>query len=152
MSVGLSNASSAPTNSLTGSSSSAQSSNPAASLGSIDISQFLKLMITQLQNQDPLNPQSNTEIMQQLGEMQQISASNKLTSTLDAVLLGQSVSNATSLIGKNIDGLDDSGNSATGVVSKVSIVNGDPKLYVGSQIVSLNNVRDVLPTGAATGG
>jgi flagellar basal-body rod modification protein FlgD len=114
-------------------------------LDNVDINQFLQMMITELQNQDPLNPMQNSEIMQELGQMQQITASNKLTTTLDGVALGQSLSNATSLIGKQIDGIDDSGNPASGVVQKVSVLNNAPKLYVGTQVVSLNNVQDVLP-------
>jgi flagellar basal-body rod modification protein FlgD len=125
--------------------SSSSTSNPNAGLDNIDINQFLQMMITELQNQDPLNPESNSEIMQELGEMQQISASNELTTTLNGVALGQSLSNATTLIGKQIDGLDDSGNPVSGVVDKVSVLNNTPKLYVGSQVVSLNNVQDVLP-------
>jgi flagellar basal-body rod modification protein FlgD len=120
-------------------------SNPNAGLDNVDINQFLQMMITELQNQDPLNPMQNSEIMQELGQMQQITASNKLTTTLDGVALGQSLTNATSLIGKQIDGIDDSGNPASGVVQKVSVLNNAPKLYVGAQVVSLNNVQDVLP-------
>jgi flagellar basal-body rod modification protein FlgD len=128
----------------TGSSTTSQSSG-GKGLDTVDINQFLQMMITELQNQDPLNPMKNSEIMQELGQMQQITASNKLTTTLDGVLLGQSLTNATSLIGKRIDGIDDLGNPATGVVQKVSVVNSVPKLTVGAQIVSLNNVQDVLP-------
>ncbi len=125
--------------------STSSTSNPNAGLDNVDINQFLQMMITELQNQDPLNPMQNSEIMQELGQMQQITASNKLTTTLDGVALGQSLSNATSLIGKQIDGIDDSGNPASGVVQKVSVLNNAPKLYVGAQVVSLNNVQDVLP-------
>ncbi|HEV2969618.1 MAG TPA: flagellar hook capping FlgD N-terminal domain-containing protein [Pirellulales bacterium] len=130
-----------------GSSSSSQSNSLANSLGNVDVSQFLQMMITELQNQDPLNPMDNSQIMQELGAMQQISSTNQLTTTLNGMSLGQSLSSATSLIGKKIDGLDDSGNQASGVVQKVSIVNNTPKLYVGTQIVSLNNIQDVLPSG-----
>jgi flagellar basal-body rod modification protein FlgD len=115
------------------------------SLDNIDTSQFLQMMLTEMQNQDPLNPMQTSQIMDELGQMQQITASNKLTSTLDGMALGLSLNNATSLLGKNIDGIDDSGNPASGVVSKVSVSNSTAKLYVGSQVVSLNNVQDVLP-------
>jgi flagellar basal-body rod modification protein FlgD len=125
--------------------SSSSQAGSANSLDNVDTSQFLKMMLTEMQNQDPLNPMQTSQIMDELGQMQQITASNKLTSTLDAMALGQSLSNATSLIGKNIDGIDDSGNPAAGVVSKVSIANNAAKIYVGSQVLSLNNVQDVLP-------
>ena len=126
-------------------SSSSSSTGSSNGLDTIDISQFMKMMITELQNQDPLNPMQNSQIMQELGQMQQITASNKLTTTLDGVALGQSLSNATSLIGKKIDGIDDNGNPATGVVQKVSVANAVAKLQVGAQIVSLSNVQDILP-------
>jgi flagellar basal-body rod modification protein FlgD len=125
--------------------SSSSQAGSANSLDNVDTSQFLKMMLTEMQNQDPLNPMQTSQIMDELGQMQQITASNKLTSTLDAMALGQSLSNATSLIGKNIDGIDDSGNPAAGVVSKVSVANNAAKIYVGSQVLSLNNVQDVLP-------
>ena len=137
-----------PTSSASNASSSSNSSSNSVTNGldNININQFLQMMIAELQNQDPMNPESNTQIMQELGQMQQISASNNLNTTLSSVALGQAIGNATSLIGKTIDGIDDSGNPASGVVQKVSIVNNTPKLYVGAQTVSLNNVADVLPS------
>ncbi len=131
--------------STVGGSSTSSTTNPNAGLDNVDINQFLQMMITELHNQDPLNPMQNSEIMQELGQMQQITASNKLTSTLDGIALGQSLSNATTLIGKQIDGLDDDGNPVSGVVQRVSVLNNTPKLYVGAQVVSLDNVQDVLP-------
>lgn len=124
---------------------SSSQTNATNNLDNIDTSQFLQMMLTEMQNQDPLNPMQTSQIMDELGQMQQITASNKLTSTLDGMALGQSLNNATSLLGRNIDGIDDSGNPASGVVSKVSIANNTARIYVGSQVVSLNNVQDVLP-------
>jgi flagellar basal-body rod modification protein FlgD len=136
-----------PTGSTSNSSSSSSSPSNGLTngLNNVNINQFLQMMIAELQNQDPMNPESNSQIMQELGQMQQITASNNLNTTLSSVALGQAIGNATSLIGKKIDGIDDSGNPANGVVQKVSIVNNTPKLYVGTQTVSLSNVADVLP-------
>jgi flagellar basal-body rod modification protein FlgD len=137
-----------PTSSAAGSSStSGSSSNSLTSgLSNININQFLQMMIAELQNQDPMNPESNSQIMQELGQMQQITSSNNLNTTLNSVALGQAIGNGTSLIGKTIDGIDDNGNPAAGVVTKVSIINNTPKLTVGTQTVSLSNVADVLPS------
>ena len=142
----MSTASTPAASTAAGSSSNSQSNSLDNSLANVDVSQFLQMMITELQNQDPLNPMDNSQIMQELGSMQQISSTNQLTTTLNAMSLGQSLSNATSLIGKSVDGIDDSGNPASGVVQKVSVVDNSPKLYVGSQIVSLNNIADILPS------
>ncbi len=50
--------------------------------------------------------------------MQSINSTKKLTTTLDAVLLGQNLSNAGSLIGKTINGLTDDGEDVTGKVDR----------------------------------
>ena len=115
------------------------------------IEDFIKLMVTELQNQDPLNPMDNAQILQQMSQMQSIQSTTKLNTTLDAVLLGQNLSNAGSLIGKTIVGLTDKGADITGEVESVTIVNGTPRLIVGEESIALNNVRLILPPEAAEG-
>ncbi|SDY93807.1 flagellar basal-body rod modification protein FlgD [Variovorax sp. YR634] len=66
---------------------------------------FLKLLVTQLNNQDPLNPMQNAELTSQLAQMSTVSGIEKLNSTLSG-LVNQTSSNqllqATSLIGYNV--------------------------------------------------
>ncbi len=108
------------------------------------------MMLAEMQNQDPMNPMSNTDLMNQIGDMQQISASNQLTNTLQAMQVGQALSNATALIGSTITGTDSTGTAASGTVSQVTIANGTPSLQVGTQSVPLANVTGVLSTGSGT--
>jgi flagellar hook assembly protein FlgD len=91
---------------------------------------FLKLMIAELQNQDPLNPMENSELVGQISQMREISATDKMTQTLDSVLLGQNISSATNLIGAEIDAISDDNQRITGVVERVSVANGQPKLHL----------------------
>ena len=44
-----------------------------------NLDDFLKLMIAELQNQDPLDPMENSEMLQQLSQMRSIGATDKLT-------------------------------------------------------------------------
>ena len=70
----------------------ADSSSRANSLGS---DAFLKLLITQLQNQDPTSPQSNTEIIAQLAtfsSLEQLTSINKAVTSL-AQFLGDTNTN-----------------------------------------------------------
>lgn len=110
------------------------------------IEDFIKLMVTELQNQDPLNPTDNAQILQQMSQMQSISSTQKLNTTLDAVLLGQNLSNAGSLIGKTVVGLTDKGKDITGNVDSVTVLSGVPRLVIGDESIALNNVRLILPT------
>lgn len=114
-------------------------------LENLDTSQFLDLMIAELQNQDPMNPMDNAQMIEQIGQIRQIDASTKLTTTLDAVLMGQNISSASALIGKTITGLDADSKKVTGEVERVTVTDGVPKLHVGAKTVTLNNVGEILP-------
>ena len=114
-------------------------------LEELDTSQFLDLMIAELQNQDPLNPMDNAQMIEQIGQIRQIDASSRLTDTLDAVLMGQNLSSAASMIGKTVTGLDAGANRITGKVDKVTVADGVPKLHIGAQTITLNNVGEILP-------
>jgi len=114
-----------------------------------NLEDFLKLMIAELQNQDPLDPMKNGEMLEQLGQMRTIGATDRLTETLDAVLVGQNVSTASALIGKEISALDDEGNDVQGSVDRVTVANNDEggvRIHVGGQSIALTNVREILPT------
>ena len=107
------------------------------------VEDFIKMMVTELQNQDPLSPTDSSQILQQVSQIKNIDSSNKLTETLQAVQLGQNISTASWMIGQTISGLDDSGNQVSGAVERVTIADGTPKLQVGGKSVSLNNVSSL---------
>lgn len=122
----------------------------AASLNDVDMDEFLKLMITELQNQDPLDPMETSEMMSQLSQMREISSTDKLTDTLDAVLMGQNLTTASSMIGKQISALSNDGIDIEGQVDRVSVEPSPDgsrrsiRLHVGDSAVELQNVREVV--------
>jgi flagellar basal-body rod modification protein FlgD len=66
---------------------------------------FLKLLVTQLQNQDPLNPMDNAQMTSQLAQMSTVSGIEKLNTTLSSLVdgLGENQSmQAASMIGKSV--------------------------------------------------
>ena len=66
---------------------------------------FLKLLVTQLKNQDPLNPLDNAQLTSQLAQLSAVTGIEKLNTTLQA-LVSQSgagqVLQAASLIGRTV--------------------------------------------------
>jgi flagellar basal-body rod modification protein FlgD len=120
-------------------------------LRNVDMDGFLKLLIAQMQNQDPLSPMENTEIMQQIGQIRSISATDKLTDTLDSVLMGQNLSTASSMIGKKVTALTDDAKNITGVVDRVSVEadadggNRKLRIVIGENKVDIKNIREVVP-------
>ena len=79
------------TSSVTGSSSTAATSAAndatASAQGTVDAAQdrFLTLLVSQLQNQDPLNPLDNAQITSQLAQLSTVTGINKLNDTLTAM-------------------------------------------------------------------
>ena len=113
---------------------------------------FLQFMITQLQQQDPLNPVGNQELLDQISSIRNLSATTKLSSTLDSVLVGQNLTTASGLIGKNITAITEQGDPVEGKVSSVSVAvdatdktKRDIQIHVGDQSVKLTNIREIVP-------
>jgi flagellar basal-body rod modification protein FlgD len=96
----------------------------------LDLGVFLKLLITELQNQDPLNPLENSEMLAQINQIREVGATDKLTSTLESVLLGQNIASSTNLIGADINAVSDDNRTVNGTVTRVSIEGGKPKLHL----------------------
>ncbi len=73
-------------------------------LSGMTSSDFLKVMLAQLQQQDPLNPSSSTDLLTQLSQIQSMQANTTLSSTLNGLSLQQSIAAGGNLIGKSRHG------------------------------------------------
>src|SRR6476659_1188659 len=90
-------------------------------LKDLDINQFLQLMVSELMSQDPLNQMDNTQLVQQIGELRSIAASDQLTTSLQSLQTQQSLTTAASLIGKQVSALDSKNNNVSGTISAVTV-------------------------------
>ncbi len=91
-------------------------------------SDFIKLMVTQLEHQDPTQPTSNQDLLSQMSQIGQLQSSTQLQSTMKDVTLQTQVGSASSLIGKSVSGIDAFNNTSSGVVSSVSVAGGSVTL------------------------
>ena len=124
-------------------------------LADVDLDQFLGLLITELQNQDPLNPMDNAQMLEQIGQIRQIGSTNKLTETLSSLAVGQELSMASSLIGKKITALDNNSKDVKGIVDRVAVQtdakdknNRTVQVHIGDSIVDIKNIREIVDTGS----
>ena len=63
---------------------------------------FLKLLVTQMKNQDPLNPMDNAQVTSQMAQLSTVSGIDKLNSTLNALsnsMIASQSMQASSMIG-----------------------------------------------------
>ena len=127
---------------------------------------FLQLLVTQLKNQDPLDPQDNSSYIAELAQFSSLEQMTNVAQSLEdlgkvvnnidtSVLVGQ----LSGMIGKNIDWVetiheaDAEGNpvsretTLTGTVTGVTIVEGTPRIVVEADgekyIVEIANIGHV---------
>ncbi|MEM9586016.1 MAG: flagellar hook capping FlgD N-terminal domain-containing protein [Planctomycetota bacterium] len=112
-------------------------------------SDFMSLLINELQNQDPLEPMDNAAMVEQIGQIQQIGSTDALTETLTNLNNSQELVTASSLIGQSVTGLSNDGTNTTGVVERVTVETDDEngarsvKVHVGDKTMDVKNIREI---------
>lgn len=126
----------------TGSISAGQIGDPKKTKGKsdMDMNDFLRLLVTQLQNQDMMNPVSDTDFIAQMAQFSALQGVN----TLQEYTLS---SYAVSYVGKNvlIATTDKTGSltKITGVVERVTFAGGTPKVVVDGVEYDLHTVMEI---------
>src|SRR5919108_212739 len=92
-----------PISSNSGASNTATASNAAANANSAD--RFLKLLVAQMQNQDPLNPMDNAQVTSQMAQINTVSGIAKLNDTvqgLNTQFVQMQALQGASLVGRDV--------------------------------------------------
>jgi flagellar basal-body rod modification protein FlgD len=111
---------------------------------------FIKMMITQLQNQDPLEPAKNQELLAQMSQIGQLQSSTSLTESLKGMVLQNQIGSASSLIGKTVQGLDGQDDPVTGLVNSVKVGTDGVSLELDNgKSLMLSRVTQIAPTTTA---
>ena len=105
---------------------------------------YMNLLITQLRNQNPLEPMSNDEMASQLAQLSQLEQLEYQSSTFEKVLLAQETTQATVLIGKQVTFYPEGASEPVeGTVDGVELVDGQVMLVVGPEKVALDEVMAI---------
>jgi len=99
---------------------------------------FLKLLITQIQMQDPFEPMSSQEFVAQLATFSSLEQLETANFQLAVLQQAEACSQAIMLVGRSIATAD---GAVSGVVEAVSLASGQPRLIVGDNEV---NPADVV--------
>ncbi|MEE8459021.1 MAG: flagellar hook capping FlgD N-terminal domain-containing protein [Phycisphaerales bacterium] len=117
------------------------SPNGFSSLSSAD---FIRIMFTELANQDPFQPSDSSALLEQMNSIRSIESNIQLIDRLDTLVFENKLSSAATLIGKNVQGLTDDGFRVDGIVSTV-LRQGDEvslQLESGWQL-SIDNIERI---------
>jgi flagellar basal-body rod modification protein FlgD len=113
---------------------------------------FMKLLIAQMQNQNPLEPMNNTEMASQMAQFSQLEQLEQMNTSFSSVLKNTQLSYANSLLGKRVVFEDADNNNALvgGTVAAVGIDGENIMLKVSTDTANVSkevNVNDVLAIG-----
>src|SRR3954452_7913756 len=116
---------------------------------------FIKMMVTQLQNPDPLETAKKEQLLAQMSQIGQLQSSTALQDSLKGLVLQNSLGAAGNLIGKMVQGLDDQADPVSGLVNSVRVKDNNVYLELDSgKTLELGKVTSIAgaSTGAATPG
>lgn len=122
---------------------------------------FLKLMVEQMKNQNPLDGGSqgggggSTDFMGQIAQFDSLTALGEISKAIQALASISGISSASSLIGRTVKaavpstpdpktGMPRPDETVTGKVSSVTFENGSAVLHVGTRNVPANLVQEIV--------
>jgi flagellar basal-body rod modification protein FlgD len=121
----------------------------AISASQINMQDFLRILVAQLNYQDPLKPMDNEQFVSQLAQFTSLQQTQSLNDKMGNLLSIQGAMQSVGLIGRTVDLIGESG-QVTGSVTALHFSSGEPRLTVtlaaGGGVltdVSLSNVVSV---------
>lgn len=108
---------------------------------------YMNLLITQLQNQNPLDPMNNSEMAGQLTQLSQLEQLESMSGVFSKLLVAEQSNQASGMIGRTISFFPKGVLTAvTGKVEGVELVDGESRLVVGEHRVKLEDVQTITET------
>ena len=111
---------------------------------------FIKMMITQLQNQDPMEPAKNEELLAQMSQIGQLQSSTDLQTSLKTLVMQNNIGSAGNMIGKMVHGLDERGAPIAGLVNSVRVEDDQVALELDNgKSLAMKNVTSIATAPVA---
>ena len=100
---------------------------------------FLKLMVAQMKNQDPMNPSDDKDNIAQMAQFSSLEQITNLATATQKLADSMQMTQTLGLIGHTVSYKAADGTMTSGTVSAVDVAGGTPSLTVGDD-------KDVDPT------
>lgn len=110
---------------------------------------FLTLLVTQMQNQDPLSPMEDTQMMSQFAQLQQLDNQTSMTKAMVDMRNEYAMQGASTLIGKKVYIETENGSTTNGEVVQTLMSDDSVQLVLGngqtvdySDVVKVENIEE----------
>ena len=112
--------------------------------GTLGKDDFLKLLVVQLENQDPTSPLDDKEFISQMAQFSSLEQMTQMNTTLSNLIINNKINLSYSLLGKYVEVLDSrTGQEESGIVSEVSFGEGSPSISFNGLTYSVDDVTKV---------
>jgi flagellar basal-body rod modification protein FlgD len=119
-------------------------STASSGFSSMSSADFIRIMFTELANQDPFAPSDSSALLEQMNSIRSIESNIDLMERLDTLVFENKLSSAANLIGKEIQGLTPDGLRVEGAVTTVMRFGDDVRLELANGWrISIDNVETI---------
>ena len=98
----------------------------------IETEDFIRVLVSEMANQDPFDPQDSAALLEQLSSIRNIESQLVLQDKLETLVLQNQISVAGNLIGRLVTGLDANNDNVQGLVQSVRVQDGRAILELDS--------------------
>lgn len=107
--------------------------------------QFLQLLVSQLQYQNPLEPVKQEDFLGQMAQFSTLSGIEQLNTSFEDMVKLQSLTQGASLVGKQVEYYSAATTqNETGTVTAARVAGGSLELTINGEHIKLNDVKAVV--------
>ncbi len=117
--------------------------------GTLGKDDFLRLLVVQLEHQDPTNPLDDKEFIAQMAQFSALEQMTQMNGYLENLIDGHRANLSYTLLGRQVEVFDEkTGRVNTGVVSEIDVSGGEPRISFDGLTYSVDDVTRVSLAGA----
>ena len=118
---------------------------PSNGFGEMTSEDFIRIMFTELANQDPFQPNDSSALLDQLNSIRSIESDIKLTAQLESLVFGNKMATAGNLLGRIVGGLSQTNDRVLGFVISVNRQGDEVFLELDTgDFIPFDNVETVV--------
>ncbi len=118
---------------------------PSNGFGEMTSEDFIRIIFTELSNQDPFQPNDSSALLDQLNSIRSIESDIKLTAQLEALVFGNKMASAGNLLGQIVGGLSQTNDRVLGFVISVNKQGDEVFLELDTgDFIPFDNVETVV--------
>jgi len=120
----------------------------------LDQQDFLRIMVEQMRQQNPLEPMDNTQFFQQMAQFETLDAMREISTALKSLAAVSELSNASTLVGRTVKATIPGGTDPatgfprppedlSGTVERVTFSSSGPVVHIGTRQVPASLITEV---------